>query len=84
MSTYKIHENGRNGTVEVLDDRIVRSLKKRLGRTDTQTILIRAVSAVHHDRRSGRDRVRLDVGNTSYEWKVSNGAQLVADINAKM
>ena len=58
MSTFKIHEEGRTGTVEVLDDRIVQTLKKRLGRDDTQTIPIRAVTTVHHDRRTGRDRVR--------------------------
>ena len=84
MTTFKIHEEGRNGTVEVFDDRIVRTLKKRLGRDDTQTIPIRAVTAVHHDRRTGRDRVRLDTAGASYEWKVSNGRQLVDELNAKM
>ena len=84
MATYKIHESGRNGTVEVLDDRIVRTLRKRLGRDDTQTIPMRAVVAVHHARRAGRDKVRLDTSGQSYEWKVSNGSQLVEDLNAKM
>jgi len=84
MAVYKIHESGRNGTVEVLDDRIVRTLKKRLGRDDTQTIPIRAVVAVHHDRRAGRDRVRLDTGGAAYEWKVSDGKGLVEELNAKM
>jgi len=84
MASYKIHESGRNGTVEVLDDRIIRTLKKRLGRDDTQTIPMRAVVAVHHDRRAGRDRVRLDTGGSSYEWKVSDGKGLVEELNAKM
>jgi len=84
MATYKIHESGRNGTVEVLNDRIVRTLKKRLGRDDTQTIPMRAVVAVHHDRRTGRDKVRVDTSGQSYEWKVTDGKSLVEELNTKM
>ncbi len=84
MATYRIHESGRNGTVEILDDRIVRTLRKRLGRDDTQTIPIRAITAVHHDRRVGRDRVRLDTSGASYEWKVTDGKSLIEELNAKI
>lgn len=84
MATYKIHESGRNGTIEILDDRIIRTLKKRLGRDDTQTIPMHAITAVHHDRRAGRDRVRLDTSGQSYEWKVTDGKGLVEELNAKM
>lgn len=81
---YKIHERGRNGSVEVLEDRIVRTLRRRLGREDTQTIAFRAITAVHHDRRVGRDRVRIETSRASYEWKVTDGAGLVEELNAKM
>jgi hypothetical protein len=41
---------GRNGTVEILDDRIVRTRKKLMGQDDVRTIPIKAVTGVSHDR----------------------------------
>jgi len=84
MATCKIHASVRNGTVEFLSDRIVRSLKKRLGRDDTRPLPMRAVVAVHRDHRTGRDKVRVDTSGQSYEWKVTDGKSLVEELNTKM
>ena len=44
MARYMIREEGKNGTVEILDDRLVRERKKRIGKTDIQTIPLRSVT----------------------------------------
>ena len=85
MARYLIREEGKNGTVEILDDRLVRERKKRIGKTDIQTIPLRSVSGVHHDRKTlGTDLVRLDVGPVSYEWKVKNAEEMVAELHSKI
>ncbi len=85
MGKYMIREGGKNGSVEIFDDRLVRERKKRVGKTDLQTIALRHVSGVHHDRKSvGTDLVRLDVGSVSYEWKVKNTEEMVAELQEKI
>lgn len=85
MGTYMIREQGKNGSVEILDDRIIRKRKKALGKTDVQTIPLRSVSGVHHDRKTlGTDEVRLDVGPVSYEWKVKQAESMVAELHEKL
>lgn len=83
--TFKIREDGKNGKVEVLDDRIIRTRRKTFGKDDIQTIPIKSISGVHHDRKTlGTDLVKLDVGSVSYEWKVSGAEQMVAEIHSRM
>ena len=85
MAKYMIREGGKNGTVEILDDRLVRERKKRIGKTDVQTIPLRSVTGVHHDRKAiGSDFVRLDVGAVSYEWKVKDAEEMVAELHSKI
>lgn len=85
MSEYMIREDGKNGTVEILDDRIVRTRKKRMGKDDVQTIPIKAITAVAHDRKTlGTDEVKLTIGSVSYEWKVKDAERMVAELHAKM
>ena len=85
MARYMIREDGKNGTVEILDDRLVRERKKRMGKTDVQTIPLRSVTGVHHDRKTlGTDLVRLDVGGVSYEWKVKDAERMVAELHGKI
>ena len=80
-----IREDGKNGTVEIDDDRIVRIRKKRLGKEDRQTIPISHISGVHHDRKTlGTDLVLLTVGAISYEWKVSKAEEMVAELHSRM
>lgn len=84
-NTYAIREDGKNGTVEVLADRIIRTRKKHLGKDDIQTFPIRAITGVQHDRKTLRtDEVRITFGSVSYEWKVSEAERFVADLHSKM
>jgi hypothetical protein len=85
VAEYVVREEGKNGKVEVFDDRIVRTRKKTLGKDDVQTIPIVAVTGVSHDRKTlGTDEVKLTVGSVSYEWKVKDAEQMVAELHSKM
>ena len=82
---FMIREDGKNGSVEVFADRIVRTRKKLVGKDDVQTIPIKMVTGVHHDRKTlGTDLVKLDVGSVSYEWKVSAAERMVAAVHQRM
>ena len=82
---FMIREDGKNGTVTIFADRLVRTRKKFAGKDDVQTIPVKSISGVHHDRKTlGTDLVKLDVGSVSYEWKVSNGERMVAALHSRM
>ena len=85
MAEYTVREDGKNGTVEVLPDRIVRTFKKLIGKDDVNTIPIKAVTSIHHDRKTlGTDLVRIQVGMVTYEWKVKGAEQMVAEVQQAM
>lgn len=85
MSLYQIREDGKNGTVEIHADRIVRTRKKTIGKDDVQTFPIKAVTSVAHDRKTlGTDQVKIQFGSVSYEWKVKDAEAMVAELHAKM
>jgi len=85
MAEYTVREEGKNGTVEVLPDRIVRTFKKLIGKNDVNTIPIKAVTSIHHDRKTlGTDLVRIQVGTVTYEWKVKGAEQMVAEVQQAM
>lgn len=85
MGQYVIREEGKNGSVQILEDRIIRTQKKRLGKDDVQTIPIKAVTAVSYDRKTlGTNGVKLTVGSVNYEWKVKNAEEMVDELNAKI
>jgi len=85
MAEYTVREEGKNGTVEVLPDRIVRTFKKLIGKDDVNTIPIKAVTSIHHDRKTlGTDLVRIQVGMVTYEWKVKDAEQMVAEVQQAM
>jgi Short C-terminal domain len=85
VSEYMVREEGKNGKVEIYDDRIVRTRKKTMGKDDVQTIPIAAITGVSHDRKTlGTDEVKLTVGSVTYEWKVKNAEQMVAELHSKM
>lgn len=82
MGTWKIRESGKNGTVQVMPDRLVRTLKKRIGKDDVQLIPIKHITSVHHDRKSlSTDKVLVQAGVTTYEWKVSKAESFVRAVN---
>jgi hypothetical protein len=85
MAKYTIREDGKNGTVEIFDDRVVRTRSKRVGKDDVQTFPIKAITAVTHDRKTlGTDEVKIQFGSISYEWKVKDAERMVADLHARM
>jgi hypothetical protein len=76
---HKIKEDGKNGTVDVQGDRIVRTIKKTLGRDDTQTIPVRSIHEVKVDRKlMGSDVVVVSTSAKSYTWK-SPTAEALSD-----
>lgn len=85
MGNYAIREDGKNGSVEIHDDRLVRTRKKTLGKDDVQTFPLKAVTSVSHDRKTlGTDEVRIQIGSVSYEWKVKDAERMVAELHEKM
>jgi hypothetical protein len=80
-----VREEGKNGRVEILEDRIVRTRKKAIGKDDVQTIPIKAVTGVAHDRKTlGTDEVKLTVGSVTYDWKVKDAEAMVAELHEKI
>jgi hypothetical protein len=82
---YSIREDGKNGTVQVLPDRLVRTRKRTMGKDDVQMFPIKAVTGIQHDRKLlGTDLVRITFGSVSYEWKVSDAERFVAEVQSQM
>lgn len=86
MSTiFKIRESGKNGTVEIFDNRLERTIKNRFGKDDQQMIPLRNVTSVSQDRKMfGADSVRVVVGIETYEWNMVNAEEFVKTVNEKL
>jgi hypothetical protein len=85
MGEYMIREEGKNGKLEIFDDRIVRTRMKRIGKNDVQTIPMKAITGVSHNRKTlGTDEVELTVGSTTYEWKVKHAEEMVQELQSKI
>jgi hypothetical protein len=84
MAEYMVREDGKNGTVQILEDRIVRTRKKRVGKDDVQTIPSRPSLGAHDRKTLGTDEVKMTVGSVSYDWKVKNAEEMVAELHAKV
>lgn len=81
-NTFEIREAGKNGSIVVHDDRLVRTVKKRLGKDDVQTIPMRGITSVSHDRKTvTTDVVTVVAGVTTFEWKVKDADRMVRMIN---
>ena len=79
---YRIREKGKNGTLEITSDFLIRTIKKRLGKDDRETIPIRAISSVRHDRKQMKtDDVQVVTSGQVWEWKVKNAEKFVAELN---
>ena len=80
MNTYVIKEEGKNGSVELVDGKLVRTIKHRIGRDDLQSILIKSITDVAVNRRlMGSDIVTITLGNAkSYVWKTPHAEELAA------
>ncbi len=76
---YEIKEEGRNGSVEVDGNMIVRTFERTLGKDDVQQIPLSGVTGVEVDNRPMRsDMLTLHVNQQSYTWKMPE-AQAFAD-----
>jgi len=85
MGVYMIREDGKNGSVEIFPDRIVRTKKKMVGKDDVQTFPIKAITGVSHDRKTlGTDQVLIQFGSVSYEWKVKDAEAMVSELHSIM
>lgn len=85
MGVYMIREDGKNGSVEIFPDRIIRTRKKTIGKDDMQTFPLKAVTGGSHDRKTlGTDEVKISFGSVSYEWKVKNAEEMVAELHSYM
>lgn len=85
MTTYTIREAGKNGSVEVRTDCIVRTIKHRLGKDDVQTIPLRGITSVAHNRKmAGTDIVTVNAGAQTFQWKVKDAESMTAAVNAAL
>ena len=79
---YTIREKGKNGTLEITSDFLIRTIKKRLGKDDRETIPIRAITSVRHDRKVMKtDDVQVVTSGQVWEWKVKDAEKFVAELN---
>jgi hypothetical protein len=83
--TFIIREAGKNGTIQVFDDRLERTLKNRITKNDQQIFPLKNVTSVHQDRKMMRtDKVKVVIGIETYEWKVKNAEAFVSLVNEKI
>ncbi len=82
MGGYEIREGGKNGSVEIVDGTLVRTISRRLGKDDRQMIPLKGISSVNHDRkRMKTDEVTIYTSGASFTWKVANADDFVAELN---
>jgi hypothetical protein len=85
VGTYIVKEDGKNGTIEVFDDRIERVLKKLIGKPDEETIPMRAITGVKLDKKLiGSPTVFVQTASHKYEWKIKNGEEFAKELNSKL
>ena len=82
---YSISEDGRNGSVRFEPGRLVRTVKKRIGKDDVQTIPVKAITSVQVDRKMvGKPVVTIATGAVSYEWKMARGEDFKTELDGVM
>ena len=82
---FTIKESGKNGTVEITAKGLVRTIKRTLGKDDTQFFPWSAISHTHLDRkRMGSDTLTVYVGTRTYEWKATQAADLAETVNERI
>ena len=78
---YRIREKGKNGTLEITSDLLIRTIRRRL-RGEWETIPLREITSVRHDQKQMRtDDVKVVTSGQVWEWKVKNAEEFVADLN---
>ena len=78
---YRIREKGKNGTLEITSDLLIRTIRRRF-RGERETIPLREITSVRHDQKQMRtDDVKVVTSGQVWEWKVKNAEEFVADLN---
>lgn len=88
---YAIREKGRNGSLEVTQDLLVRTIHdkeppnfwtRRRRREGREVIPIRTITDVrHHPSRFRTDTVSVSAQGRVWKWKVSHAGEFVAALN---
>lgn len=82
---YEIKEEGRNGSVEVDGNVIVRTHERTLGKDDVQRIPLSQVTGVEVDNQNLRsDLLTLRVGPDTYTWKMPEAEAFATEVLAAM
>ena len=77
--------DGTSGTVEVYDDRLVVTNKKRLRKDDVVMIPIKTITAaLHQPKMLSHDIVALDCTSANFVWKSQHAEELVDAVNKAM
>ena len=77
--------DGTSGTVEVYDDRLVVTNKKRLRKDDVTMVPIKTITGASHERKMlSHDIVVLDCTSARFEWKSQHAEELVDAVNKAM
>ena len=79
---YQIRESGKNGSVQIQADHLLRILKKHVGANDRQIIPLKGISSVQQDRkRLKTDDVTVITSGATFTWKVSKAEKFVEELN---
>ena len=82
---YEIKEEGRNGSVEIEGNAIVRTHERTLGKDDVQHIPLSQVTGVEVDNQNLRsDLLTLRVGPDTYTWKMPEAQAFADEVLAAM
>lgn len=82
---YEIKEEGRNGSVEVDGNMIVRTFERTLGKDDIQRIPLAQVTGVEVDNQNLRsDLLTLRVGPDSYTWTMPDAEAFASEVLAQI
>ena len=80
---YKIKESGVNGKVKIENGMIVRTMRKFLGKNDSQTIPVASVTHTEIDRQLiGSDTLKAFVGQQTFQWKMPEAQSFVNELMA--
>jgi hypothetical protein len=79
---FKIKESGKNGIVEMTDKGLIRTIRKTIGKDDTQFFPWSAVSHTQINRKMvGASTLIVFVGVRQYEWKTNQASEIATAVN---
>ena len=81
MSTYQVKEDGKNGTISIDEKGVLRTVKKFIGKDDTQFIPAQAIAFVNHNRKMiGADEVTVSTtAGLTFTWRVGKDVEMFVE-----